>query len=36
MVGVLHDEDVDDEHKKEWCANETETAHGIKAASKVS
>jgi DNA repair exonuclease SbcCD ATPase subunit len=25
MVHILHDEDVDDEHKKEWCANETET-----------
>lgn len=25
MVKVLHDEDVGDEHKKGWCANETET-----------
>jgi len=24
MVAVLHDEDVSDEHKKEWCVNETE------------
>merc|ERR1719156_61103 len=24
MVSVLHDEDVGDEHKKAWCANETE------------
>merc|ERR1719171_1751511 len=24
MVHVLHDEDVEDEHKKDWCANETE------------
>merc|ERR1719265_591686 len=32
MVGVLHDEDVGDEHKKAWCANETEVAHGIEAA----
>lgn len=24
MVHVLHDEDVEDEHKKGWCANETE------------
>merc|ERR1719498_1575442 len=31
MVGVLHDEDVGDEHKKEWCANETEIAHKIEA-----
>merc|ERR1719428_613348 len=31
MVGVLHDEDVGDEHKKAWCANETEVAYGIKA-----
>jgi len=29
MVGVLHDDDVGDEHKKAWCANETEVAHGI-------
>jgi hypothetical protein len=32
MVGVMHDEDVSDEHKKEWCANETEVAHGIETA----
>merc|ERR1719375_2220299 len=31
MVGVLHDEDVDDEHKKDWCANETVIAHEIEA-----
>merc|ERR1719159_2381713 len=31
MVGVLHDEDVGDEHKKAWCANETEIAYKIKA-----
>merc|ERR1719420_2440292 len=33
MVHVLHDEDVSDEHKKEWCANEThvtETLHSEK------
>eukprot|EP00746_Dinoflagellata_sp_MGD_P006356 gnl/MRDRNA2_/MRDRNA2_112394_c0_seq1.p1 gnl/MRDRNA2_/MRDRNA2_112394_c0~~gnl/MRDRNA2_/MRDRNA2_112394_c0_seq1.p1 ORF type:complete len:542 (+),score=176.46 gnl/MRDRNA2_/MRDRNA2_112394_c0_seq1:84-1628(+) len=24
MVAVLHDEDVSDEHKKDWCANETQ------------
>eukprot|EP00746_Dinoflagellata_sp_MGD_P162076 gnl/MRDRNA2_/MRDRNA2_89480_c0_seq1.p1 gnl/MRDRNA2_/MRDRNA2_89480_c0~~gnl/MRDRNA2_/MRDRNA2_89480_c0_seq1.p1 ORF type:complete len:844 (+),score=270.19 gnl/MRDRNA2_/MRDRNA2_89480_c0_seq1:136-2532(+) len=24
MVHVLHDEDVDDEHKKDWCFNETD------------
>jgi len=29
MVGVLHDEDVGDEHKKEWCHNETQVAHSI-------
>merc|ERR1719160_1104520 len=26
MVAVLHDEDVGDEHKADWCHNETETA----------
>jgi len=31
MVGVMHDEDVGDEHKKVWCANETEVSHGIEA-----
>merc|ERR1719213_238936 len=31
MVGVLHDEDVGDEHKKAWCANETAIAHQIEA-----
>merc|ERR1719378_89432 len=31
MVGVLHDEDVGDEHKKAWCANETTIAHSIEA-----
>merc|ERR1719235_1539862 len=31
MVGVMHDEDVSDEHKKEWCANETEVQHDIEA-----
>lgn len=30
MVSVLHDEDVDDEIKKVWCANETEVNEGIK------
>merc|ERR1719392_576462 len=25
MVKVLHDDDVEDEHKKDWCFNETET-----------
>merc|ERR1719379_2941098 len=34
MIGVLHDEDVSDEHKKEWCANETEVTHGIETAKK--
>merc|ERR1719160_2393283 len=29
MVGVMHDEDVGDEHKKAWCANETKVSHGI-------
>merc|ERR1719213_1054996 len=32
MVGVLHDEDVTDEHKKAWCTNETEVVHGIETA----
>jgi len=35
MIGVLHDEDVSDEHKKGWCANETEVAHGIEAEKKT-
>jgi hypothetical protein len=30
MVHVLHDEDVEDEHKKEWCANETEKVNTLK------
>merc|ERR1719428_1988966 len=34
MVGVLHDEDVGDEHKKAWCANETEVSHAIEAEKK--
>jgi hypothetical protein len=34
MVGVLHDEDVGDEHKKAWCANETTVAHAIEAEKK--
>merc|ERR1719421_1076563 len=34
MVSVLHDEDVGDEHKKAWCANETEVSHGIEAEKK--
>jgi hypothetical protein len=34
MVGVLHDEDVGDEHKKAWCANETFVAHSIEAEKK--
>jgi len=32
MVSVLHDEDVGDEIKKDWCANETEVNEGIKTA----
>lgn len=31
MVAVLHDTDVTDEHKKEWCVNETEIASKIEA-----
>jgi len=34
MVAVLHDEDVSDEHKKAWCANETEVSHGIQTEKK--
>merc|ERR1719156_468717 len=30
VVHILHDEDVDDEHKKEWCANETESVNALK------
>jgi len=35
MVAVLHDEDVGDEHKKAWCANETETNHALEAEKKT-
>merc|ERR1719375_844052 len=35
MVGVLHDEDVDDEHKKDWCFNETQIAHEIEVQKKT-
>merc|ERR1719298_282099 len=35
MVGVMHDEDVGDEHKKIWCANETEVMHGVEADKKA-
>lgn len=31
MVAVLHDTDVNDEHKKSWCVNETEISHTIEA-----
>lgn len=34
MVGVMHDEDVNDEHKKEWCANETKVQHEVEAQKK--
>merc|ERR1719310_2342973 len=34
MVGVMHDMDVSDEHKKAWCANETEVMHGVEAEKK--
>merc|ERR1719160_1190946 len=34
MVGVMHDEDVGDEHKKEWCSNETKVQHDIEAQKK--
>merc|ERR1719235_52223 len=30
MVHTLHDEDVEDEHKKEFCANETEKVNELK------
>jgi len=30
MVHVLHDEEIEDEHKKEFCANETETTTTLK------
>lgn len=29
MVHVLHDEDVEDEHKKDWCSNETEVTMNL-------
>jgi hypothetical protein len=31
MVEVLHDDDVNDEHKKDWCANETVVIHQLEA-----
>jgi len=34
MVGVLHDEDVGDEHKKAWCTNETTVGHAEEDAKK--
>jgi len=34
MVGVMHDEDVGDEHKKAWCANETKVQHEVEAQKK--
>jgi len=35
MIAVLHDTDVSDEHKKSWCANETEISHKIEAEKKA-
>lgn len=35
MIAGLHDEDVSDEHKKAWCANETEVQHQIEAEKKA-
>jgi len=29
MVETLHEDDVNDEHKKEWCANETTVMHQL-------
>merc|ERR1719298_78862 len=29
MVHVLHGEDVEDEHKKDWCSNETEVTENL-------
>jgi len=34
MVAVLHDEDVSDEHKKNWCVNETDVSHKIESERK--
>jgi hypothetical protein len=34
MIGVMHDEDVGDEHKKEWCTNETKVQHDVEAQKK--
>jgi hypothetical protein len=34
MVAVLHDEDVGDEHKKAWCANETAVNSALEAEKK--
>lgn len=31
MVETLHSDDVDDEHKKDWCANETLVIHQLEA-----
>merc|ERR1719214_296139 len=35
MVAVLHDEDVGDEHKKGWCANETSTNEQLETEKKT-
>lgn len=35
MIAGLHDEDVSDEHKKAWCANETEVQHQIEGEKKA-
>lgn len=34
MVSVLHDQDVGDEHKKEWCVNETAVVGKLEAEKK--
>lgn len=35
MVEVLHEDDVNDEHKKEWCANETTVMHQLESDKKA-
>jgi hypothetical protein len=35
MVETIHDDDVNDEHKKEWCANETTVMHQLESDKKA-
>jgi len=35
MVETIHEDDVNDEHKKEWCANETTVMHQLESDKKA-